>query len=255
MSKYTDSPYRYIPDELVEEYTMNGKIPIFDWWIDASKKNGVQWTNEYIKEYCNRFTPDNIRNATEGESPYGHDVVADMLKSFEKYNIKNKTVAVVGSETPWIEAILINLNNKVTTIEYNVPETNYDNLVCEDYFTFFEKNQLPFDAIVTFSSVEHSGLGRYGDPLDPNGDFKTMDAIYNNLKSNGILVWGAPVGKDAFTWNVHRVYGEIRLPLLFRKFTEIDWFGISKETLFNVPLGNNGHHPVVVLKRCEEGII
>jgi hypothetical protein len=27
-----------------------------------------------------------------------------------------------------------------------------------------------FDAIVTFSSVEHSGLGRYGDALNPWGD-------------------------------------------------------------------------------------
>ena len=32
----------------------------------------------------------------------------------------------------------------------------------------FLKGELgPFDAVVTFSSVEHSGLGRYGDGLNP----------------------------------------------------------------------------------------
>ena len=28
-----------------------------------------------------------------------------------------------------------------------------------------------FDAISSYSSIEHDGLGRYGDPINPNGDF------------------------------------------------------------------------------------
>jgi len=121
---------------------------------------------------------------------------------------------------PWIEAMLINMGNKVTTIEYNVHETHYgDTLSCKDYFEYFENFQdEPFDAIVTYSSVEHSGLGRYGDPLDPNGDLKTMEVIYNNMKPGGILVWGAPVGQDMLVWNSHRIYGKHRLPLIFDKF-------------------------------------
>lgn len=249
MSSYINSPYKVIPEELVNKYTINGTIPILDWWLDGSKSNGVVWTNSYIDEFRNTFTPNNIRNNMEGKSPYGHEVCVNLLNSFEKYNIRNKTVAVVGSETPWIEAILMNLNNKITTIEYNVPESKYENLECKDYFKFFEHNSDTFDVIVTFSSIEHSGLGRYGDPLDPDGDIKTMDAIHKNLKSDGILIWGAPVGKDALTWNVHRVYGNIRLPMIFKNFTEIDWFGYSKELLLNQPLQNNGYQPVVVLKK------
>ena len=30
--------------------------------------------------------------------------------------------------------------------------------------------KLNFDAVVSFSSIEHSGLGRYGDALNPWGD-------------------------------------------------------------------------------------
>ena len=30
--------------------------------------------------------------------------------------------------------------------------------------------QFNFDAVVTYSSLEHSGMGRYGDPLNPWGD-------------------------------------------------------------------------------------
>jgi hypothetical protein len=247
--KYNESPYRQIPEDLISEYTMNGIIPVFDWYIDGSKSNGVHWNDSMINEYINRFTPYNIKNNLEGISPYGNEVCVNLVKSFEDYNIYNKNVAIVGSETPWIEAILINLNNKVTTIEYNVPESNFKNLECKDYFNFFEKNKETFDAVVTFSSIEHSGLGRYGDPLDPNGDIKTMHNIHNNLVNNGILIWGAPVGKDALTWNAHRVYGPIRLPMMFEKFQELNWYGISKENLFSQQVSNNSYQPVVVLKK------
>jgi hypothetical protein len=40
-----------------------------------------------------------------------------------------------------------------------------------DFRMSFLNNTLgSFDAIVTFSSIEHSGLGRYGDALNPWGD-------------------------------------------------------------------------------------
>jgi hypothetical protein len=249
MSSYSNSPYREIPEELLDGFTMGGRIPVFDWWIDGSKREGVQWTNSYIESFCSRFTPINILNNMEGYTPYGHEPCINLFNSFVKYNLTDKNIAVVGSETPWIEAMLINLNNKVTTIEYNVPSCKYTMLECKDYFSFFETNTEPFDAVVTFSSIEHSGLGRYGDPLDPDGDIKTMKTIYTNLHPGGILIWGAPVGKDAFTWNAHRVYGETRLPLLFKEFDEIEWIGMSKESLFDRPLENNSYQPVVVLKR------
>jgi hypothetical protein len=251
MFKYTDSPYRQIPDDLKSEYTMNGTIPVFDWYFDGTKPTGVTWNDKLITKHMSMFTPDMIRANKEGDSPYGHDVCVSLLNSFEKYDIRNKRVAVVGSETPWIEAMLINMQNRVTTIEYNVPETNYANLECRDYFDYFENNNdVPFDAIVTFSSIEHSGLGRYGDPLDPDGDLKTMKCIHKNLKDDGLLIWGAPVGADALTWNAHRVYGPIRLPLLFANFKELHWGGgMLKHRLLTRTPKRNGFQPTVVLKK------
>ena len=228
---------------------MNDKIPVFDLYVDGSKKEGVIWDNNIVNDYINRLTPQNIINKCEGVSGYYNSICVNLLKAFNTYDLKNKNIAVVGSETPWIEAILINLNNRVTTIEYNVPECNFDTLQCKDYFTYFENNSDTFDAIVTYSSIEHSGLGRYGDPFDPFGDIKTMKVIHNNLKKDGILVWGAPVGKDALSWNAHRIYGELRLPLIFENFQELEWVNTSKEECLNLPLANNSYNPVVVLKK------
>ena len=249
--EYNKSPYKIIPEELKNEFTMNGKIPIFEWYLDDRKKNGLEWSNSLINDCMNRFTPDNIKNGREGNSSYGHEVCVNLLNSFEDYNIRNKNVAVIGSETPWIEAILLNMSNKVTTIEYNVPSGNFENiqLQCKDYFNHFEKNIEIYDAIITFSSIEHSGLGRYGDPLDPNGDIKTMNNIYNNLTEKGLVIWGAPVGKDALTWNTHRVYGPIRLPLMFNNFKEVKWYGRTKEQLFSQKVHHNSYQPVIVLQK------
>ena len=249
MTSYNKSPYQKIPQDLYNRYSMNGKVTIFDWYINESVPNGVSWTNEEIQNYITRFTAYNIKNNKEGVSSYGNETCNNLLNAFEKYDIKNKKVAVVGSQKPWIEAMLLNFNNDVTTIEYNVPQCHFNCLTCKDYFNFFEKNYKTFDAIITYSSIEHSGLGRYGDPLDPDGDLKTMSVIHNNLIDNGILIWGEPVGKDALSWNAHRIYGPIRLPFIFKGFNELEWFGKSKDELFNQPLQNDSYNPVVVLKK------
>ena len=244
---YTNSPYNTIPIELVELYTCNNKIPILEWYIDGTndliEKN---WTDEYVNNYKEMFSINNIKSNTITECYSGASLV--LLKAFEQYSITNKNVAVIGSISPWIEAILLNLNNNVTTVEYNVPNLTSDLLKCISYWDFQKTSEL-YDCIVTYSSIEHSGLGRYGDPLDPEGDIKCMKDINNNIINNGILIWGAPVGHDALVWNAHRIYGKIRLPMVFENFEELTWIDYNKNDLLDRPLSDNSINPVVVLKK------
>ena len=67
----------------------------------------------------------------------------------------------------------------VTTIEYNDIENNMKNVKIikpSDVKRMWNagnserERELNFDVVVTFSSIEHSGMGRYGDPLNPWGD-------------------------------------------------------------------------------------
>jgi hypothetical protein len=39
-----------------------------------------------------------------------------------------------------------------------------------------------FDVVLSISSFEHDGLGRYGDPLNPNGDMIAMRSTRRLLK-------------------------------------------------------------------------
>jgi hypothetical protein len=62
-----------------------------------------------------------------------------------------------------------------------------------------------FDAMVSFSSLEHSGLGRYGDGVHPWGDLVAMSRIWCVLKKGGHVLVGVPVGQtDEIIWNAHK---------------------------------------------------
>lgn len=55
--------------------------------------------------------------------------------------------------------------------------------------------------------VEHIGLGRYGDQLDPDGDLKAILQLKRVLAKNGNLLFVVPVGKKPkIMFNAHRIY-------------------------------------------------
>lgn len=55
-------------------------------------------------------------------------------------------------------------------------------------------------------SLEHFGLGRYGDEIDPEACFKCMHAIQNKMATGGNLYISVPIGMEHLVFNAHRVY-------------------------------------------------
>lgn len=233
-----------VSEELLKIYTMNGTIPIYDWYINETESSTINWTDEVVDDFLSRFTKENIISGKHGRESY-NDGSLMHVKAFEKYKITGKKIAVIGSLTPWIEAIAINFGNTdVTTVEYNVPICNKIKTISYDDFV---NSSEKYDVILSYSSIEHSGLGRYGDPLDPEGDLKTMSEIHRHLKEYGLLLLGVPIGKDCITWNAHRVYGKKRFELLFKDFIELEWIGYDKSFLDNCGPSNNGPQPIIIL--------
>jgi len=81
--------------------------------------------------------------------------------------------------------------------------------------------KLPFaDASVPSLScmhtIEHIGLGRYGDPIDPEGDIKACKELSRSLAKGGKLLFVTPVGSRAMIeWNAHRIYTHEQVLALF----------------------------------------
>lgn len=267
---YSNIPIE-IWDTFKDEFTLNGQIEIIKWFKDGTsetdksiveKKN---WTNEKLLKFKEYYNTENIIKKAnnrlklpemfnENYREWGKPISFFLNNIFLKYEnkIRGKKIAVLGSMRPWVEGICLNYEPKlVKTIEYNLPIIDDDSLVEVELYDDFCKSNEQYDVIIQISSIEHSGLGRYGDYIDPTGDLKTMEQFHKHLSDDGIVIWCSPVhGKDYLGWNVHRVYGPIRLPLIFKNFEELEWFPVSKKEIMSKT--NNtlcAKQPIIVLKK------
>lgn len=54
--------------------------------------------------------------------------------------------------------------------------------------------------------IEHVGLGRYGDSIDPEGWARAVTNLASMLASGGCLYLSVPIGKQRVEFNAHRVF-------------------------------------------------
>jgi len=54
--------------------------------------------------------------------------------------------------------------------------------------------------------IEHIGLGRYGDPIDPAGSGRAAAELARVLARGGRLYLSTPVGREQVSFNAHRVF-------------------------------------------------
>jgi hypothetical protein len=60
------------------------------------------------------------------------------------------------------------------------------------------------DSVSCLHALEHFGLGRYGDPIDPRGHERGLDGLVRLLEPGGTLYLSVPVGPQAVLFNCHR---------------------------------------------------
>lgn len=156
------------------------------------------------------------------------------LKTLRGY-ILNRKVLIIGSEYPWLEIFCaISGAKQVTTVEYrpitwkgalNTP-TELKILTWNDFESGIESHLHGYDIVISYSSIEHSGLGRYGDQLTPLGDLYTFMLISKCMAPHGMCNIAVPVGQDLTHFNAHRIYGPKRIRAL-EMVANLKFIGIS----------------------------
>lgn len=146
-----------------------------------------------------------------------------MYKALDQYPIEGKDVVILGSQRPVYESVcLVFGGSHCTVIDFqpiHIPKYDrYTTMTLDQY----DKNPKAWDAAISISSFEHDGLGRYGDPLRPTGDLDMMRKMKCLIKPDGILFLSVPIAMDKVVWNMHRIYGRLRLPLLLEEWTLLD---------------------------------
>lgn len=96
-------------------------------------------------------------------------------------------------------------------------------------FADLKKLSFPDNSIESIScmhTIEHIGLGRYGDELDADGDIKAIEELKRVTKPGGTILFVTPVGKPRIEFNAHRIYSFERIaeyfsPLTLKEFSLI----------------------------------
>mmetsp|Transcript_18459 Transcript_18459/g.26590 ORF Transcript_18459/g.26590 Transcript_18459/m.26590 type:complete len:329 (+) Transcript_18459:35-1021(+) len=240
-------PPKMPPEELLDMYTMR-KAHFADWYFAQKYNGGVgyDWSTNVVEEFMRK------PNICGG---YRVNTCVVTMETYQHY-INDKVCLVIGSESPWAEAALLNLKAKhVITIEYMEIKTDYPKLTTYHPSTVAELNIKnlwePVDLIFSFSSLEHDGLGRYGDPLNPFGDLESVARARCLLKPRGILMLGVPMAPDTVLWNAHRTYGKYRLALLTMGFDILDLIGTFCYIEEHAVRGGDVCQPIIVLQKTE----
>jgi hypothetical protein len=62
------------------------------------------------------------------------------------------------------------------------------------------------DSLSCLHALEHFGLGRYGDPVDPDGHLHGFRSLISMLEPGAAFYLSFPIGRRAVEFNAHRVF-------------------------------------------------
>lgn len=231
-------PPSIIPQELQNQYTMNGRADVEHWYFNDSQPTGtsVVFTAAMIASFLTRIS-------RRESVAYGETSVW-LYDALTLHSIQNMEVAVMGSVSPHFESVCLAFGGHPTTIEYSTIVSEDPRVVVVTVDEFWQSPRT-FDAAFSISSFEHDGLGRYGDPLNPVGDLEAMQKMKTIVKPGGLLYLAIPVGRDRLVWNAHRIYGKARLPMLLEGWKVVGRFGWTKD---NDEMYPEHSQPVIVLE-------
>jgi len=209
------------PNELEPFYTLDGLVGVDiktiyrNIYLESGKTK--VWTEEEIKTLIQGYKTGQLKGAT-----YGPGLALRLYQTMkESMDLKEKSVLVIGSELPWLESAALAAGAaKVTTLEYSAIESRHpmiETMTPKEFRSGYLNGNLTadtYDSVLSYSSLEHSGLGRYGDALNPWGDILTVAMAWCVTKDDGSLMVDVPSGQDKIHWNAHRYYGKYRWALL-----------------------------------------
>lgn len=157
------------------------------------------------------------------------------LKNILKSGVKNHVD--IGSEVKWVG--LLSAITRVTFIDIRPLKTDLKELQVKKGNILdmpFEDNSV--DSLSSLHVLEHIGLGRYGDELDPEGTVKACQELTRVLSIGGNLYISVPVGKEKTHFNAHRIFPPKKIIKYFKNLTLVELSGItdSRQYIENIDI-------------------
>ncbi len=133
---------------------------------------------------------------------YECQFAADQISSSEP-----GTILDIGSYRHFLIGLMAHY--RVTTIDVRGRKSALKNetvITCNAANLAFPDNS--FEMVLSMCTLEHIGLGRYGDSIDFEGDKKAIKEMIRVLKPGGLLIFTTTIhnAPPAIAFNAHRIY-------------------------------------------------
>lgn len=123
-----------------------------------------------------------------------------------------------GIETSIIDIRPLKINN----IGFGVPKLHF---IQADATNLENIDDNSINSLSSLHAVEHFGLGRYGDEVDPEAHFKAMHSLERVLAIGGTLYFSVPVSKqDKLCFNAHRIFAPLTIVNAMSKLDLVNMF-------------------------------
>lgn len=128
-------------------------------------------------------------------------------------------VIFVGMLTAITKVTFVDIRSLMVTLE------NFNSQSGSILALPFADNSVP--SLSCLHVAEHIGLGRYGDPLDPEGTKKATRELARVLAPQGNLHFSVPVGKPRVCFNAHRIHSPQQILDYFHDLKLLQFSGID----------------------------
>lgn len=222
-------------------------LPIWRWvsqvWDPLYTLTGVRELPQFLRDLnAYRNLPDAERTTLSDTQPQLHDRTVTHFANAHYFYVNAwamRRVLQAGSAShvdiasqPVLSSLLSAVI-PVTFLDYRPLQVKLDGLTCAGGDIL----KLPFDdqsigSLSCLHVAEHIGLGRYGDPLNPNGTRLAARELARTLAPNGNLYFALPVGRPRLCFNAHRIHSVDTILEYFRDLRLVEFSALLDDGTF-----------------------
>jgi hypothetical protein len=173
---------RFISNLILFKKKYKGKIEIIPCLHDWSEEGGTTKDEYFLQDLI-------VARLISIKKPFKHVDVGSRIDGFVSHVASFREIEVIdirpiSSIIPginFLQADLMNLNNDIN-------------------------NKIKCDSLSCLHTLEHFGLGRYGDPINIDGYKIGFNNLVSLLIDDGVFYISVPVGEERVEFNANRVF-------------------------------------------------
>lgn len=151
------------------------------------------------------------------------------------YDIGSRLDGFVGHCLPFCEVVMLDIRPLELAI-YNLQFIQVD---CTNMRQILDAS---VESLSSFHAIEHFGLGRYGDTINPLAHQTAINEMKRIVSSNGNIYFGVPIGRQRVEFNAHRIFDPHEVIRLFNGFDLIEFSYVDDYEKFHEKVEIKSYH-------------